>query len=391
MPVNTNVADPNKRYDAATGDSIQNQTWNNSMYEAYLNGQSWLTPEQRKYMMSNPWLVSNQASYTPGFWDNLFDPERGEREYYGQMRSNAMDWASKALENFRQQNYDSASQQVAREQMAGLNPDLNGQVTPGSAAENDESGQPPLPLGSSSEAFEKIGGAALKFFQFIMSGAQSIQNLERGGYESLITELGASDAARQFLINRIASSSTFNHFTPEQIDSDEFPNMLAAAVVKEKFPGYSRRARKMLQRMGETFSEDSLAVEDVKWALKASIQENKKRVQAIQSEKGYDSNFQTWVNNGARLFSDVEYNMWQLENRAKREGWKASTLNSKLEGVKAGAMNDLYNWVNSGGKWYNTLGVLGLPILGNALGSVASGVGGMITKRIPSVTSFFKR
>lgn len=121
----------------------QESDFDDALYLASIEqykGQSWYDR-----LLENPWLGSKQLAFKPNFWQQIGESVgdvSARQSYYQDIASKRNQWLSDTLAQYHQQDYDSANSQVERERAAGLNPDLNGNITAGSAAENDQPLQP---------------------------------------------------------------------------------------------------------------------------------------------------------------------------------------------------------------------------------------------------------
>lgn len=133
-------------------------------------------------LSNNPYLVGNNNEFVPNFWQNIgenwLDDFSARNQYYGNLVNQRNQYLSEILGQMRQQDYDSASSQVEREKIAGLNPDLNGgsSISPGASAENDQpQGQYMYPSDASSR--EVVAGFAdltMKAYSFASGFAKDM-------------------------------------------------------------------------------------------------------------------------------------------------------------------------------------------------------------------------
>ena len=323
-------------------------------------------------LLENPWLASKQADFTPSFWQSIgeaFGDESARNNYYAQLAQNSSQWLSDTLAQYHQQDYDSASAQAMRERAAGLNPDINGQITPGSAAENDQPlSNVSFPNGSD---IESVGKGAFSFLSFILQGAQALQGLEQGSQNLVAMELGNNQSAMDYVINHRALSSRFSNYTPSQLDAVSDDEIIAA-IKEEPLTGYSKRTKRYLQRLFREIKPDSLAVRDIRERLMAQIRENQEKRVKIEGSPTYSEDFQSWVNEYAKKIGNFEFESWKIQQKAQRMGWSADYTQSKLNKLQTDAMYDMYDFVRGGNKWYNSLGIIGLPMLNDALKSFLS-------------------
>lgn len=155
-------------------------------------------------LLTNPWLWSKQGSFEPSILDKVrqaLGDYSTEQNYYNSIVSNREQWLAEFLENMRQQEYNSASSQVAQLKQAGLNPDLSGNVSAGGASEND---QPLLANpqfgGDSSQIVSSLGSFFFNAFQLASGFAKDMVSLK-----SLHNQVVSQDIDIQ---NKLSSSVT---------------------------------------------------------------------------------------------------------------------------------------------------------------------------------------
>ena len=155
---------------------FQEDAWYWDAIEKY-KGTSWY-----ERLAANPNLRLRAPYYSPNFGDNvgleLFGDSSPWDNYYGEFRQKANDYLSEMVNQMGQQDYDSATGQVAREKLAGINPDISGGqgISPGSASENDQPFGAPVPMAHSEQA-QQLVDFGLNFVTSVFSMAQGlIQN-----------------------------------------------------------------------------------------------------------------------------------------------------------------------------------------------------------------------
>lgn len=155
-----------------------------------------------QYLLTNPWLWSKQGRFSPNLFQQIAESlgDFSARDNYDNtILSNQQQWLSEALEKFRQEQYNSPLEQVAREKMAGLNPDLNGNVDSGMASEND---QPILghPQFGSDGSLESIGSFFMNVYQLASGMAKDSFSMQ-----SMMNQLTSEDLD---INNKIISATT---------------------------------------------------------------------------------------------------------------------------------------------------------------------------------------
>lgn len=192
-------------------------------------GKSWYDQ-----LLTNPWLAGNQAIFSPNLGQNilsLFGDDSAEDKYYAELRSNRSQWLSEFLEKMRQQDYNSPLQQAQREQLAGINPDLAGNIEPGAAAEND---QPMLGHPSFGQPFD-IGQLG-SFFMNIYSLASGFAK-DAISMQSMMNQLTSEDLDINNKIIGVTTDYIKGHIgKPKKVDDGsgkfhyEFPDLSLDAL-----------------------------------------------------------------------------------------------------------------------------------------------------------------
>lgn len=279
--------------------SDSNQAYIDSLWsdDAYLSEiEKYKDKSWYNRLLDNPWLVSKQASYEPDFLTGLFNWKGGAASYYGGMRSNAMDWLAKMVNTLNEQDYNSAVEQVNRDNAAGINADLVGNVTPGDASENDEIAGQPL-INGTSEYASHIADVGMKFFSLFMNFGTQIQQFGLNSARMVSDELAANDASFDFVVKQIAGLTPFKGLTTkEDLDSVDIPAAVSSADFGLK--RFSSRTRKFMKNWLDALSNgDNLATEAVKSELYKTIVTNRKESSDVVSSPWWDDDFATYVDN----------------------------------------------------------------------------------------------
>lgn len=145
-------------------------------------------------LLNNPWLAGNQAEFSPNMWqiigENMNDFSARD-SYNAQLQQQRSQWLSEKLAQYEQQDYDSAQSQVERERIAGLNPDLNGNITPGNSAENDQPSG--LVEQSSESAVSDIFSLGNTILSTAMQFYSSFQSIRGASIDNRIKSLSLTD------------------------------------------------------------------------------------------------------------------------------------------------------------------------------------------------------
>lgn len=387
-------------------------------------------------LLTNPWLAGNQAKFSPTFFQKVgswFGDNSARDRYYSDLQSNRSQWLSEYLDRMRQQEYDSPTAQVERERAAGLNPDLNGNITPGSASEND---QPLQSVEMPTNSFvQEIGSMGMQFISQVIGMAQSFQSLKAGNLSLVQQEISANSSARDFVLNQIAGSSFFNsELDLDHIDPADLANNIISASSRVDYSTYSPRTRKLIKSMFGRYAKDvrtgrsPMAVEALKSELRNRIVSNNGSAVKGASSPLFDEDFNKWLRKVAEIFGKAEMaaELAELKSRTNKADYEssyfhyldpelqASTEKAELQSrtskanfdssyfhtldpeTKATAENseskarsvlfsqqkiseqlwtDLYTVCDDSNSWYGTLGLIAFPLLRSILSNVSLSAG----------------
>lgn len=194
------------------------------------------------YLLTNPWMRSKQMEFKPTLGQSIaeiFGDYSASQNYYGDLLSKQNQWFSEAYNKFYEQEYNSAAAQVQREKAAGLNPDINGQVTPGASSENDQPILAPPQMGLPSEGMQTIGN--------IVSSATAIVSTAFNFYAGLVSLKGVTleNDLRSLNVNkgfRDTSWSLIKEGIGEFLKGDS----IEAGTIKDK-PSFVRSVSKFFR------------------------------------------------------------------------------------------------------------------------------------------------
>ena len=369
------------------GKAIDRVEWNDDMYEEYLQkyaSEPWFK-QYESMLRNNPWLASKQAQFSTDPFTSLFNYNGARDKYYSDMRANALDWLDKRAEQYREEYYNSASQQVAREQAAGLNSDLNGSVDAGAASENDELSQPPLVNGTSEYGMQ-IAQAGMSFISGILSFGKQIQDLNIGAQTKIAAELSAGSSARDYALNELAAVIGTN---PSEDDVKSWLTVVSENKLKA-FSGFSRGTRKYLQHWIDRYHEGNLPLDSLVSELRNKVATNNRSTAEVMSSPWYSPDLNEYINNVSEHFmkyvslqnelvakvgvnkaavEDVRWNDEGFQNlygetlgsemSSRNEYAKSSSISSQLQREMNKTWDSLMKAVEGDGKhWYNTIGMI---------------------------------
>lgn len=221
----------------------------NSLYTGY-NGTK-QTPKAPTSPASGTDYKAVQNPYSTSYanrtgWDAFVESlgfTSAYQKYEMERKRNEELWNSSQQELQRQEMYNSAQEQVAREREAGLNPDLNGDVSAGVASE-----QTPLPIGSESDVIQNMNKGFSDVASIVLNGVNSIANITSScvsGALAISTKLESLRGTKVENLNKV-SQGVANMvdeldslgFNPTEFDKDDSGNIVLPDAVKEDFNSY---------------------------------------------------------------------------------------------------------------------------------------------------------
>lgn len=352
-------------------------------------------PEAYAYLMANPFLTGNNAPFSPNLGQSflsLLGDNSAEDAYYAELKQKAMGYLSDWQKQMYEQKYESPVEQVNRLSAAGINSDLEpGSISPGEAGENDQAFSPTtMPgAGQGAQLAGELAGYGLQFISGIFAFGKQIQDFNIGSFQKIGLELGASNAAQDYLLNQLAGIS----------DSDIL-NSPDNVIKNLDFSSYSRSTRKFLNRYFKRFSSDVEKPDNLALASRVAKLRNEmltaNRDSAnIMSSPYYSKDLDKWtssvmdnfskyvaaaekysvVNSSIRsevenvFLSDVNNQNVLGENMAESVNAELQTNKSTAEAAKYKAemersWNNLEKSVKGDGNhWYNTIGLILLNFL----------------------------
>lgn len=188
---------------------------------------------------------------TLDFWSDM----------YNQYEQSAMADINQILSVIREEEYNSALQQVGRNAQAGINSDLAGNVEPGSATEFDDSAsdfQTPSAVAATQARTQRALGISqmgVDFFESFLSMASEIQGLNSGMLDNAGKELSLEGAANDYVLDSISTSMPvpkdgkyYDQDGNELSDREVVSYTIDQAAKKLADIPMGRKARKVLTR-----------------------------------------------------------------------------------------------------------------------------------------------
>lgn len=132
------------------------------------------TPDFNELRRRNPYSEENRAQYNMGAIEKLMHDTFGFRtgvdKYNEEMTNRANEYDAQLASIEREEQYNSPDAQAARLRAAGINPDINGEVTPGQASEMSEPDlSPESPIGTDMETLQTMGEGVAKLGMNLLS------------------------------------------------------------------------------------------------------------------------------------------------------------------------------------------------------------------------------
>lgn len=302
--------DPNRqwsKYDAELDAYMQ------KLYDQYGQTEYW------KEFESNPYLNYSR------------DPQRADSSFWREMHDNyyrdAMVHINNVLTKIREEEYNQEINQVSRQQIAGLNPDLNG-VANSQATEATELPQNALPseMEWQQQRFNQgLAGASLgvNFIQSFMGLASDAVGLKNSMLQGTGLELSLIPQAQDIVTDTVAKSIRVPKQEEEQSLSEfmmNFRHALSEDNAKNfKLLPYSKKTRKFLSNIAGQIPNDSAYV-----AARGEDLFNKYVLNKTQRLKGMSSPL--WSDDTDEMlakisegFSNIEYNNWKLEQEVNEK------------------------------------------------------------------------
>lgn len=244
---------------------------------------------------NNPYLTT---SYSPNFWDkfvNFFGGRSSYDKYMEEMFLNAKQYDSQLTSLAREEDYNDATSQVAREKAAGLNPDLVGTSlnSAGAASEFTEPTTiPQMPEQPIQDFFTTCGGVMSSLLG-IAKDFYSIKGLSLSNDNSEL--LNESQDIANFQSALVAGTSAFKHYAnlndftfskDADLDNIIFPDLstiLGSGDNKEYF-----RSQKAYNRVNSAylrFQKSLLGDSTLKKLFVDSIKNKRESYQYTESKK----------------------------------------------------------------------------------------------------------
>lgn len=279
------------------------------------------TPYWQQFL-SNPYL--NLPSY--------FDPKMVSSynydywaDFLGTYEQNALTEMQRLERLAYEEKYNTPLEQVKREQIAGLNPNLSGNIEPGQASEGTELPVPSLPSLAEFQAQKFSQGTALfdagqAFVGTVFQLAGNIQGLQQGSIDKATSELGLLVGSDSFAKNfRINHSDLF----PEPSGTDDEGNIATSinAALKSALGDtpLSRKSRKYVSRaLGEYVGNNKLGVQAGIEDLLSGFVRNRWTAAEGMSKQGWSNDFIEMIGNVSDDYSKLAYDIYKKQQELQQ-------------------------------------------------------------------------
>ena len=251
------------------------------------------------------------------FWQDMFT----------QYETTALSDINQLLGVIREEQYNSAGDQVQRERAAGLNPDLAGDISAGQASEfDDAASKMEIPSAVAAQTarvgqITSIGQTALNFAQSFVGLASQFQGLRSGSLQNAGLELGlegdVNDYVQDLLSSSMPSKDDDGKFVDdsgnELSDDDVWKLVIDQAAKKVDYSPYGRRMRKLLQRGFNRYNDSSIGVMERFEKLVNDFASSRMNRMKVQSSPLWDDDAGRMLSKVVDGFGSIDYEVWKLK------------------------------------------------------------------------------
>lgn len=332
--INTINPSTGKAYVYRGRNNAFNDSWYWQAIEKY-RGTQWYDK-----LASNPHLVENNAAFVPDVWQDflysVFGNNDAERNYYGALRNQANQYLSDTLDQMRQEGYDSAPAQVAREKSAGINSDINGGqgITPGAAAEND---QPSLPFPdvSTAPAFSQVAEYGLNFVTSVFGMVEGIQGMIGNQGRIAAQDIANHSSVMGFVQEELLNALSVDDISePDKIDEGVILNVLDRLSGDTSFHSSTR---KIISRYRNEVFENSGKMATLRTELAERYLKARKGTAAGLADPYYEKKLADWVGRVGQYFQDLNSAVIREFNARESKAVYEDEKYSAASGVQEGA------------------------------------------------------
>lgn len=238
-----------------TADYDRWQSWYNDYMQRI---EQYKGTEYYDRLLNNPYISFQQFNPSAmGKLDKFFGGTDGSAAFYNDRENNANEYLAGILSEIQQNSRNSTSQQVARDQAAGFNDSLTGQVANGTpAATPQDDAAPPSPGVTGAEAAESassFANAGMNFISGIIGLAQSLQSMGLMSVQKSAALTSLSDNVYNFTLKTTADELGLPEIGPDgKYDYSQVSDKVLEAVTKSAkraSPFGNRRADKLYRQM----------------------------------------------------------------------------------------------------------------------------------------------
>lgn len=294
-------------------------------------------------LLNNPFLP-NGTEYTPswfekqikGYW---FNDWSGTENFYSDLIRSADEEKYKILGQMQQDKMNSASAQVARENAAGVNPDLagiSGEPASGSPGTDETSPSASEASAANNQRFdaflEQIPQVGLQFFQNMISLPQYIQQFKGMNLDNMMKDLQVTGSAYDQTLEMLAGMLNFTG-SPDEVDKltkgqADIMNDSIAIALKELPDTFSlhmtKPVRKLMKGLRGKVAYDkdgkpTLAYQTFRNKLISDMLSNKSTSAKILSDPMYSDDVLGFASNIAEKFTKIEQEVESLRLKYQKE------------------------------------------------------------------------
>lgn len=220
--------------------------------------------------------------------------------YLEGMRLQAQEYENNLLLKQKDEQYDSATEQVQRERAAGLNPDLTGNVSAGESASMRDDGNPPVMPESDFDNVINFASSVVQGVHMAFSLASGVTSLSSQLLDNRSKRLG--QIAQE---DSLAFNALMNVLPPESDQPLDY-NQLYAKF--KKAYGHSFRKRYFPSFVNRALAfQDNLAFKDKEFASKNSMASNRVGYFGKASSPGYSAEDKV-MREVSKVLSTLAYN-----------------------------------------------------------------------------------
>lgn len=254
------------------------------------------------------------------------------RDVYNNWENTALSDISQLYGVIREEEYNSSSQQAARERAAGLNPDLLGNVDSGQAAEfDDAASHMDIPSAVAAETarvqnISSIAQAGMTFVEQFVGLADQFIGMRQGMLSNSALEFDLSNNANEYAQDWLAQHMKVDSKGQISIngqvadDLSAVPDMLIEAFKEDSdnMP-FGRVTKKLMKRAFKSWNKDDIAVSDKIEKLFNSFASNRFQRTKLMSSPLWNDDAGKMLSNVVDGFGNIDYEVWKIQQEVQKE------------------------------------------------------------------------